>query len=153
VRLLAAFLTALALLWSSALLVVPFGAAVSAPVLAAATYGAGALVCHQRPERSFHASGTRFPVCARCTGLYLSGALGALLAWIGRPAVPRKRRWLLVIVAAPTAITLVVEWVGFASPSNVARAAAALPLGGVAGWLFVRMLRQEAAPSTCAIIS
>ncbi|MGH8637923.1 MAG: DUF2085 domain-containing protein [Burkholderiales bacterium] len=135
------------------MLAVPFGAAAGAPVLAAATYGAGALVCHQRPDRSFHASGTRFPVCARCTGLYLSGALGALMAWIGLPAVPRRRGQLLVIVAAPTVITLLVEWVGVAAPSNLLRAAAALPLGAAAGWLFVRMLRQEAAPSTCAIIS
>lgn len=140
-------------MWASAVLAVPLGAAGSAPVFAAATYAAGALVCHQRPERSFHASGTRFPVCARCTGLYLSGVLGALMAWIGLPAVPRRRVQLLVIAAAPTAMTILVEWTGLAAPSNSARALAALPLGAAAGWLFVRMLRQEAAPRTCAIIS
>ena len=37
-------------------------------------------VCHQRPERSFHVAGVQLPVCARCTGLYVSGAAGALAA-------------------------------------------------------------------------
>jgi len=28
--------------------------------------------CHQMPERSFFIKGFQFPVCARCTGVYLS---------------------------------------------------------------------------------
>ena len=28
-------------------------------------------ICHRKPERSFHIKGYQFPVCARCTGLYL----------------------------------------------------------------------------------
>lgn len=28
-------------------------------------------ICHRKPERSFHIKGHQFPVCARCTGLYL----------------------------------------------------------------------------------
>ena len=27
--------------------------------------------CHQKPERSFFWKGKQFPVCARCTGIYL----------------------------------------------------------------------------------
>src|SRR5678816_3926889 len=42
------------------------------PVLAAAVYGLGGVVCHQRPERSFHWHGAQLAVCARCTGIYLS---------------------------------------------------------------------------------
>ena len=44
-------------------------------------FAAGGLVCHQRPERSFFVDGHQLPVCARCTGLYLSGALG-ILGWL-----------------------------------------------------------------------
>ena len=29
------------------------------------------LGCHQRPERSFFFHGKQFPVCARCTGVFL----------------------------------------------------------------------------------
>lgn len=27
--------------------------------------------CHQLPERSFHIKGFQFPLCARCTGIFL----------------------------------------------------------------------------------
>ena len=30
------------------------------------------LICHRKPERSFHIKGYQFPVCARCTGFYLA---------------------------------------------------------------------------------
>jgi len=29
-------------------------------------------ICHRKPERSFHLKGHQFPVCARCTGIYIS---------------------------------------------------------------------------------
>lgn len=31
-----------------------------------------ALICHRKPERSFFIRGHQFPVCARCTGFYIS---------------------------------------------------------------------------------
>lgn len=30
------------------------------------------LICHRRPDRSFFIRGHQFPVCSRCTGIYLS---------------------------------------------------------------------------------
>jgi len=30
------------------------------------------LICHRIPERSFFIKGHQFPVCARCTGFYIS---------------------------------------------------------------------------------
>ena len=30
------------------------------------------LICHRKPERSFFIRGNQFPVCARCTGFYIS---------------------------------------------------------------------------------
>ena len=29
------------------------------------------VICHKKPERSFFWKGKQFPVCARCTGIYL----------------------------------------------------------------------------------
>lgn len=37
-----------------------------------------ALVCHQRPERSFSFFGGSVAVCSRCLGIYLGAALGLL---------------------------------------------------------------------------
>jgi uncharacterized membrane protein len=141
-----AALASAALLWAVLVLTAPSLGRVPHTVplhVAAGTYLVGAAVCHQRPERSFHVAGVRLPVCGRCTGLYLSGALGVLagLAWAGlrrargtrEPAVD-WRGWLLA-AAVPTVATLAGEWAGWWVPSNAARAIAAVPLGAVAGVL------------------
>lgn len=83
------------------------------------------------------------PVCARCSGLYLSAALGTLLAWPRGRRTAQVPRSLLFAAALPTAITFALEVTGVMRVSNVMRAGAVLPLGAVAGWLFVRMLRYD----------
>ncbi|WP_461815869.1 DUF2085 domain-containing protein [Faecalimonas sp.] len=39
--------------------------------------------CHQMPERSFFYRGKQFPVCARCTGVFIGQLLSILLFKIG----------------------------------------------------------------------
>jgi uncharacterized membrane protein len=141
-RLLAAGLTAGAVLWAVLIVASPVAlhaAAAASP--ASVVYVASSRICHQRPDRSFIVASFQMPVCARCAGLYLSAALGSPLAW-------RRRRQrfgsapapLLLVAALPTAITFGLETTGLMPFSNLARAIAALPLGAVGGWLFVRML-------------
>jgi uncharacterized membrane protein len=145
-RTFAAALTAGSLLWSVALLLAPFGLHERNPLLSTASayvYQGAGLICHQRSARSFHVAGVQEPVCARCAGLYFSGAAGALAAWVGRRRVPKRTRALLVAAAVPTAVTVALELGGLAHPSNVVRALSALPLGAAAGWVFVRLLRTE----------
>ena len=153
-RYLAVALTVAAVSWTAALLLVAFGPPPRIPpTLAVAVHAVGRVVCHQRAERSFHAHGRRFPVCARCTGLYLSGAIGALFGWLGRIGAVGRTRMLLAAAAVPTAASVVLEWAGVPGSSNLTRALSALPLGGISGWLFVRMLRAESRPITCAMIA
>jgi uncharacterized membrane protein len=149
-RALAAVLTIGALAWSAALLVAPFALTSRHPRLvtaAAAVYSGAGLICHQRAERSFHLAGVQQPVCARCTGLYVSGAAGALVAWASwrRPRVPRRTRRVLVLAAVPTALSVALEFAGLVYPSNIARALCALPLGGAGAWVFIQSLRAESA--------
>ena len=148
-RALAAVLTIGALAWSATLFIAPFALTSRHPRLvtaAAAVYSGAGLICHQRTERSFHLAGVQQPVCARCTGLYLSGAAGALVAWTWRrPRVPRRTRSVLALTAIPTALTVALEFAGLLHPSNTARALCALPLGAAAAWVFVQSLRAEAA--------
>ena len=101
----------------------------------------GSLICHQRPDRSFFVMGQQLPVCARCTGLYLSGAAG-LVAWTGvkiargwRPIAldPRRAVRLLVIAAMPTALSLASGTLGVWDGANLTRALIAVPLGATAG--------------------
>jgi len=151
-RRVALFLTCAAILWVAAIFFAPVA---HAHHLGAGLPGtiriAGALVCHQRIERSFKIAGDPMPVCARCTALYVSGALGALAAWLTIPRMPRRTRTAILAAAAPTIVTVVVEWAGLMQPGNVIRAVAAVPIGAACGWIFVRLLRAEAAP--CVIIS
>ena len=109
---------------------------------AALTYTVGSVICHQRPERSFHTASTKWPVCARCAGLYLAAPLGAVLAFAARrhrrPAAPRAAliRW-LAVASLPTALTWMGEWTGMLAVGNAARFIAALPLGAAIAALIV----------------
>lgn len=44
--------------------------------------------CHQLPERSFFYHGKQFPVCARCTGVFIGEILGIVLFKIGEISIP-----------------------------------------------------------------
>ena len=98
--------------------------------LTATVYMTAGRVCHQRPERSFWTAGAPWPVCGRCSGLYLAAPIGAIAAFATRRkrlAVPPVG-W-LIVAAIPTAATLGLEWSGLAPISSLARALSALPLG------------------------
>lgn len=111
------------------------------PVFTLGVYQAGALVCHQRPERSFHLAGVQLPVCARCFGLYLSGAAGLTFASRNRRALSaRAARMLLALAALPIATTVALEWLETIQTSNVQRMLTGLPLGFAAGVVIVRSL-------------
>ena len=85
------------------------------------------------------------PVCARCTGLYLGGLIGALgwlcFAGAGRLASARASRFVsssiarrvLVLAAIPTILTIATAWLGLGEPGNLGRAILALPLGSSIG--------------------
>ena len=144
-RTLAAALTAAALVWAAVVLCAPI--ALRSPAwapAAAVVYTGAARICHQKPERSFHVAGRQLPVCARCAGVYFSAAVGTLAAWIRfRGKLPVSTRAALALAALPTVLTWTLEHLGGVPFSNASRAIAALPLGGIAGWLFVRMLRYD----------
>jgi uncharacterized membrane protein len=147
-RTLAAALAAGALLWSAAIALAPLALASQSPSIAAPAaflYQAAGLICHQRPERSFHLAGVQLPVCGRCAGLYFAAAAAVLPAWllpIG-PGGARQTRTILAIAAAPTAATFALELAGLLFPSNLTRALCAAPLGAAAAWIFIRSLKSE----------
>jgi hypothetical protein len=145
-RYLALGFLALAAAWPLLIVTIPFAAEAwpaSRPLagVTAAAYLVGSKVCHQQPERSFRAGGVRFPVCARCTGLYLAAPFGAIAACAARPRIGRRLsvahvRRTVGVAAVPTAVTILLEWSGGAV-SGEWRALAAFPLGAAIGWLIV----------------
>jgi uncharacterized membrane protein len=108
-------------------------------------YAAGSLICHQRPERSFHLLGAQMPVCARCTGIY-AGAAVAASVWFRRVRAsrhlglhPGAASRALLVSALPTAGTLLYEWTTGHTPDNWLRLASGVPLGAAAAWLLLRV--------------
>jgi uncharacterized membrane protein len=103
----------------------------------AMVYGIGSFVCHQIPERSFHLAGFQLPVCARCLGIYSGAVAGAAIVWMRVSAgqriafAPATARGLAVAAAIPTLVTVALESAGVWYPSNVTRAVAGFPLGGM----------------------
>ena len=57
-----------------------------------------AIVCHQRPERSFWIFGAEMAVCSRCLGIYLGAAAGLLFR--------TSRRMALRLLIAAAAVNL-----------------------------------------------
>ena len=108
-------------------------------------YRIGRLICHQRPERSFHLVGAQLPVCARCTGVYAGAALMAIVGWC-RPRRPARRptvfghtswaaRRVLLIAVTPMAATLFYEWTTGHAPGPWTRALSGAPLGIAVAWI------------------
>ena len=117
----------------------------SAPAFSALVYVAAGRICHQNPERSFHAGGTRWPVCARCAGLYLAAPIGAMIALRRRGALTRRQAlFALVTFGAPTAITFAAEHLAGLPMTNLARFAAAWPLGAAVAWIIIVTVRRPA---------
>jgi uncharacterized membrane protein len=131
----APFATLVSTAWLLAILTAPL----LPTTLSASVYAVGSLVCHQRPERSFHIGELQLAVCARCVGIYAGAAIGALAvaAQSALKAPPHMRpagifqrgRWMLVVGALPTAITVALEGAGLWPTTNIVRAVAGFPLG------------------------
>jgi uncharacterized membrane protein len=139
----AKLLTAAAVVWLVLIFTAPLALAHGrAPVVGVIAYQIGALVCHQRPERSFHLAGVQLPVCARCLGLYVSGAAGLLVSWMWKSRIMRQARLILVLAALPIALTVALEWFGAMATTNSQRFLTGLPLGVVAGLVLAELLRR-----------
>jgi uncharacterized membrane protein len=114
-------------------------------------FAVGSVVCHQIPERSFFWGTHQLPVCARCTGLYLSGLVG-VIGWISvkiarawRPIrIDSRRAVRVVLIAAiPTALSLAAGFTGVWDGSNVTRAMLAIPLGASAGAIVAAVFTKD----------
>ena len=133
-----------ALLWAVVLVSAPvvtanYASESSLFTLGAAAYIVGTIVCHQQADRSFRLSEATFPVCARCTGLYVGAGVSALMMF-GAVRTRRRCRWkdartLFIVSALPTVVSILVETFGVVEPGNLVRALSGMPLGGTA--LFV----------------
>jgi uncharacterized membrane protein len=112
-------------------------------LLTSVVFATGAAVCHQLPQRSIHLWGRQFPVCARCTGIYMAAALVGLgLMLAGKPGRGERssrstRLGMGAAALVANGLTLAYEWTTGLAPSNAVRAAAGAALGAVVASLIV----------------
>ncbi len=130
------------------------GTSSAAGLLASLVYAAGSVICHQRPERSFHLFGAQLAVCARCAGIYAGAAVSALAAVcraglrrgcstaaLGATAASRAAvRIGLAAASAPAAATLAYEWASGTMPSHAVRAASGALMGAAGAWVVMGAL-------------
>ncbi len=139
-----------AALWLVILLAAPLAtSSVSGRPAAFVVYRSASLICHQKPERSFAVNGVQMPVCGRCLGLYVAGAVGAFAALgLGRRPSPDPfaRIAVLAVAAFPMGLSVGLELLGLVQGSNAIRFASAIPLAVVAGWLMEQVLLDEYGP-------
>ena len=91
-------------------------------------------MCHQDPERSLAVAEGHQSVCARCSGLYLGGVVGLLVAaWLALTPRRRPQPLWLALAAAPTLVDVSISWVGLGGLPNLPRLLVAWPAGFVAG--------------------
>lgn len=68
-------------------------------------FAVGSSICHQIPSHSFVVEGVQFPLCARCTGLYLGSLIGLVYAlFAGKNAGIPKTPYIILLV------TIFVVW-------------------------------------------
>src|SRR5687768_3964968 len=121
-----------------ALPVVPCLGRGPSPVAVSIIYAFGSLICHQRPDRSLTTCGRQWPVCGRCSGLYLGAAAGVLLAAtrLGGRGNWRQWRTRMLVAAIPTGVLWLAEVAGLGDPGTALRLALAVPPGAVTAlWL------------------
>ncbi len=76
------------------LLALPLGW--SCPAWEHLVYSTSTPYCHQLPERSYHLMGHVFPLCTRCTGMWIGITLGVAFAMF---VVPKARWWIGSVLA------------------------------------------------------
>jgi Predicted membrane protein (DUF2085) len=140
--------------WAAALPLATLAAARAAAsplmsLFALAVYASAAVVCHQRPERSFFIGSHQMPVCARCTGIYVGAAVAVIVVAFrrGRPmcrpdgasrGADTQVRPYILFALTPTVATLAYEWTTGVTPANWIRAASGLCLGAAVAALIRR---------------
>jgi uncharacterized membrane protein len=93
----------------------------------------GVAFCHRRKDRSFRISRYTFPLCARCTGLWLGFAMGLLFRFAGLHAPPV----FAVALMLPLMIDGLTQLVGYRESNNQLRLLTGVLFGVATNMIFL----------------
>lgn len=88
------------------------------------------LFCHQIPERSFRLKGKYFPVCARCTGLYLGVFSYFIYSYQNYINYSINLTLIAILMIIPTFIDGFTQFIGLRESNNRLRFFSGI-LGGI----------------------
>lgn len=123
-------------------------------MLAELLQSAGDGLCHQYPDRTLVALGLYYPVCARCTGIYLGFivALPVLFAVYRGQQRRGSFRWLFYLIAAIASAGMLFDVVsaqyGVRETSNLIRLITGVTFGGSLGAVAYLMLVDSLAKTS-----
>lgn len=87
-------------------------------------------LCHSRPDRSLCYQGRYFGLCARCTGMYASGILTALITLLWGPTLdPQSSIFLGGILLIPGGLDGVTQLILDRESTNILRILTGILLG------------------------
>ena len=98
------------------------------------------LICHRIPERSFFFRGHQFPVCARCTGFYISLAIYFIYAYFNYVDYDLNLLILAIILLVPAFLDGTTQLFQFRQSNNILRLITGL-LGGIGLGILVKSLK------------
>ena len=98
------------------------------------------LICHRKPERSFFIKGYQFPVCARCTGFYISLAAYFIYAYYFYVDYNSYLLLFAILALIPTAIDGITQLLEYRESNNILRFGTGL-LGGLGLGILIKALK------------
>ncbi|MDY9924322.1 DUF2085 domain-containing protein [Methanobacterium sp.] len=86
--------------------------------------------CHRIPERTFHVKGRYFPVCSRCTGLYIGAFLYLIYVYFNYVNYSRLLILIAILITIPTILDGLTQFIGSRESNNSLRFGTGL-IGGI----------------------
>lgn len=98
------------------------------------------IICHRKPERSFHINGHQFPVCARCTGFYTSLIIYIIYAYYNFVNYTSELLIFAILLLFPAIIDGVSQFKGNRESNNTLRFITGL-LGGLGLTIIIKAIK------------
>lgn len=98
------------------------------------------IICHRKPERSFFIKGHQFPVCARCTGFYISLIMYFTYTYYFFVDYNPSLLTFAILLLVPTAIDGLTQFFEYRESNNTLRFITGM-LGGLGLGILIKALK------------